>query len=94
MSNDESRPPSRSLLAVLQEQVRAGRNRMDAHTARMERFEGRLDEFERTHTANLNNVIVELRVLQTRVGFLAAGIGTAAGVASSLIVVGLRAWLG
>lgn len=93
MSDDESRPPSRSLLAVLQEQVRGLRGRLDAHAARMERFEGRLEEFERTHTASLNNVIVELRVLQTRVGFLAAGIGTATGIASSLIVIGLRAWL-
>ena len=56
---------------------------------RMKHFARRLDSFDESLkdlTTQGAQILVDVRVLQTRVSYMAAGIGCAAGVASSLVV--------
>ena len=65
-------PPSAEVLA----------DRLKALTHRVEQLDAKHEALDTKHT----EILVELKVLQTRVGFLAAGIGTATGVASSVVL--------
>jgi hypothetical protein len=43
-----------------------------------------LEKREKAHQDNYTNILVKLEVLTTKVGFLAAGIGTVTGVGTSI----------
>ena len=72
-------PPSNEVLA--------DRNRALAN--KVESLDTKLNTLDTKHT----EILVELKVLQTKVGFLAAGIGMATGVASSVAMAVLQKFL-
>ena len=62
----------------------------------MEAMEARLKAVEREQDGQRNSttqILIAIEVLKTRVGFLAAGIGMASGVASSVIVALVSTWV-